>query len=198
MNITSIVVTIVTALFLSIGIVLFNNNTNDPTVPPEDMVACTMDALECPDGSYVGRTGPNCEFAACPSTDIPTPPSTSPGDEPVSSDDVMCTMDVRECRDGSFVGRVAPSCAFEACPDGNQPLNPVVIGGSETMCSPESKTADACIEIYAPVCASVQVECVTAPCEPVKQTFSNSCFACIEDRVLSYTEGACFGDEVSY
>ncbi len=28
-------------------------------------VACTMDAKQCPDGSYVGRTGPNCEFI-CP------------------------------------------------------------------------------------------------------------------------------------
>lgn len=27
---------------------------------------CTMDAKQCPDGSYVGRTGPNCAFAACP------------------------------------------------------------------------------------------------------------------------------------
>lgn len=29
-------------------------------------VACTMEAKVCPDGSTVGRTGPNCEFAACP------------------------------------------------------------------------------------------------------------------------------------
>lgn len=28
--------------------------------------ACTMEAKSCPDGSYVGRTGSNCEFAACP------------------------------------------------------------------------------------------------------------------------------------
>ena len=27
---------------------------------------CTMDAKICPDGSTVGRQGPNCEFAACP------------------------------------------------------------------------------------------------------------------------------------
>ena len=27
---------------------------------------CTMDAKMCPDGSYVGREGPDCEFAACP------------------------------------------------------------------------------------------------------------------------------------
>jgi hypothetical protein len=40
-------------------------------VPPalnenDGMTACTMDAKICPDGSSVGRTGPNCEFAPCP------------------------------------------------------------------------------------------------------------------------------------
>lgn len=30
-------------------------------------IACTADAKQCPDGSYVGRTGPNCEFV-CPTT----------------------------------------------------------------------------------------------------------------------------------
>ena len=29
-------------------------------------VACTMEAKLCPDGSSVGRQGPNCEFSACP------------------------------------------------------------------------------------------------------------------------------------
>ncbi len=29
-------------------------------------VACTEEAKICPDGSAVGRTGPKCEFAACP------------------------------------------------------------------------------------------------------------------------------------
>ncbi len=32
--------------------------------PPK---ACTQEAKLCPDGSSVGRTGPNCEFALCPS-----------------------------------------------------------------------------------------------------------------------------------
>jgi hypothetical protein len=27
--------------------------------------ACTMDAMQCPNGTYVGRTGPNCQFV-CP------------------------------------------------------------------------------------------------------------------------------------
>lgn len=38
---------------------------------------CTQEAKLCPDGSYVGRTGPQCEFTACPaptSTDQTTLP----------------------------------------------------------------------------------------------------------------------------
>jgi len=27
---------------------------------------CTLEAKQCPDGSYVGRKGPFCEFAPCP------------------------------------------------------------------------------------------------------------------------------------
>ena len=37
-----------------------------------DNVACTMEAKLCPDGSYVGRTGPNCEFAPCPDAEDET------------------------------------------------------------------------------------------------------------------------------
>ena len=33
-----------------------------------EKVACTMEAKLCPDGSYVSRTGPNCEFTPCPQT----------------------------------------------------------------------------------------------------------------------------------
>ena len=32
----------------------------------QGQTACTKEAKQCPDGSYVGRTGPNCEFATCP------------------------------------------------------------------------------------------------------------------------------------
>ncbi|UPA22680.1 hypothetical protein K8942_00500 [Candidatus Peribacteria bacterium] len=31
-----------------------------------DDIACAMEAKLCPDGSYVGRQGPRCEFAPCP------------------------------------------------------------------------------------------------------------------------------------
>ncbi|MDB5254325.1 MAG: hypothetical protein JWL80_391 [Parcubacteria group bacterium] len=39
-----------------------------PTGTSANPVACTMDAKICPDGSSVGRQGPKCEFAPCPTT----------------------------------------------------------------------------------------------------------------------------------
>jgi hypothetical protein len=53
----------ISALLLLTGAGCVSQNTkNTPTSP----VACTMEAKQCPDGSYVGRTGPKCEFSACP------------------------------------------------------------------------------------------------------------------------------------
>lgn len=37
-----------------------------PNAPDDNWVACTADAKICPDGTGVGRVGPNCEFAPCP------------------------------------------------------------------------------------------------------------------------------------
>jgi hypothetical protein len=37
--------------------------------------ACTMEAKICPDGSAVGRQGPNCEFADCPLAKMANPAS---------------------------------------------------------------------------------------------------------------------------
>ena len=59
--------------------------------------ACTEEAKQCPDGSYVTRTGPNCEFKACP-------------------DAVACTADAKQCPDGSYVSRTGPNCEFAPCP----------------------------------------------------------------------------------
>lgn len=47
-------------------------------------VACTMEAKICPDGSAVGRTGPNCAFAECP-----TPQAT--GTTPRAGDTITVT-----------------------------------------------------------------------------------------------------------
>jgi hypothetical protein len=48
-------------------VVVLSKNTATKT-------ACTMEAKLCPNGTSVGRTGPKCEFAACPTiTPTPTP-----------------------------------------------------------------------------------------------------------------------------
>lgn len=114
------------------------------------------------------------------------------GDDSQSNEDdfMACTMDAMQCPDGSYVGRSLPGCAFR-CP-GEQPPAP-----QEIVCTQEQKDNDVCIEIYAPVCAQVQVECVAAPCNPVPQTYPNGCFACSEDRVISYVDGSCEGGELT-
>ena len=40
--------------------------TDIPTPPDGSGVVCTMEVKQCPDGSYVGRVSPSCEFAPCP------------------------------------------------------------------------------------------------------------------------------------
>ena len=59
-----------------------------PTPTPQP-VACTMEAKQCPDGSYVGRTGPNCEFSACPTSE-PTPITNQDGKTCNGPDDASC------------------------------------------------------------------------------------------------------------
>ncbi|MCK5593900.1 MAG: hypothetical protein KAI18_01520 [Candidatus Aenigmarchaeota archaeon] len=58
-------------------------------------------------------------------------------------------------------------------------------------CTAEQRDVDACITLYEPVCATVNIQCITAPCNPIKETFSNSCFACRNPLVESYVPGEC-------
>lgn len=48
-------------------VLLFSNIASPKNTPNErDQVFCTMEAKQCSDGSYVGRSGPRCEFDPCP------------------------------------------------------------------------------------------------------------------------------------
>jgi len=58
-------------------------------------------------------------------------------------------------------------------------------------CDQDQRDAEFCIEIYEPVCAEVNVQCITTPCPPVLETFSNSCKACQNSLIESYTIGEC-------
>lgn len=63
---------IVILIVVGVGAFLYRNMMEQPGV---EEVACTMEAKVCPDGSSVGRQGPNCEFAACPAPNIEIPES---------------------------------------------------------------------------------------------------------------------------
>jgi hypothetical protein len=63
---------------------------------PEPQKFCTQDAMQCPDGSFVGRDpNNNCEFYPCENT---------------------CTKDAMQCPDGTIVGRDPNNnCEFYPC-----------------------------------------------------------------------------------
>lgn len=64
----------ITALLILGGILIIGSvlGSSYQFHQPPTQVACTMEAKQCSDGTYVGRTGPNCEFAACPGTQTQT------------------------------------------------------------------------------------------------------------------------------
>lgn len=65
----------IAAVVIGIGVYVAAFGMDASTPKPQ---ACTEEAKQCPDGSYVGRTGPNCEFAACPEVATTTPSNTPP------------------------------------------------------------------------------------------------------------------------
>lgn len=82
-TVTTLSKTVALIVFVSLPIIAFlfgmryqvmlsgANNVPAPSpivaLPTEEPIGCTMEAKICPDGSSVGRTGPNCEFEKCSS-----------------------------------------------------------------------------------------------------------------------------------
>jgi hypothetical protein len=76
---------------------------------------CTEEVKQCSDGSYVSRSGPNCEFAVCPNNDA-------------------------DCaKEGESIGAVVPDAKLRKCCDGLTPVVPKNIVGTQGICR---KTVD--------------------------------------------------------
>lgn len=74
---------------------------------------------------------------------------------------------------------------YRSSNSGENPIN------NSTLCAATTRPAGACIQIYQPVCGWFnpdKIQCIKYPCA---QTFSNSCEACMDSKVISYTEGEC-------
>jgi hypothetical protein len=93
---------------------------------------------------------------------------------------------------------------FEECAAAGNPIlksNPAqcVANGKTFMeetgqimtCLKDSRNAEACAQVFDPVCATVDIQCVKAPCDPVRQTFSSACEACMNPLVNTYASGEC-------
>lgn len=66
-SVQQLIAGIVLIIVVGAGAFVYRNMMERPLAPGGDEpVACTMEAKLCPDGTGVGRQGPNCEFAACP------------------------------------------------------------------------------------------------------------------------------------
>lgn len=68
-----LIVLLLSVVMLGGGFFIFQkysgSSSSKPIIIPSPtsyQIACPQDAKLCPDGSSVGRTGPNCEFTTCP------------------------------------------------------------------------------------------------------------------------------------
>ena len=154
-------------------------------------VACTEDAKICPDGTAVGRIPPNCEFAECPEETPKDATSTvTEGCDYEQEDKNYIGKSQEECSRIKFVCEPSMEYFSDECGCGCR-IKDNKGELSEHYCTPEQKKAEICIQIYQPVCGwfdSNQIQCTRYPCS---QTFSNSCFACSDEKVLYWTEGEC-------
>ena len=57
-------------IFIAAAVFVFASVVVSQNFFAEKSVYCTQEAKLCSDGSYVGRTGPNCEFSLCPKEDL--------------------------------------------------------------------------------------------------------------------------------
>jgi len=137
-----IIFTLISIIILLIGILIYTYTQNANQSPT--FTACTLEGKVCPDGSVVGRAGPNCEFAECPPSaetieddpdEVPTHQNTESVDnnqfrstleisEKNNYEEIVCPDDVKICPGGGHgtppfetsVRRMPPNCTFPSCP----------------------------------------------------------------------------------
>ncbi len=106
-------------LIALLGMFKFNvlSNIDGFDVDGNPVVICTDDAKGCPDGTIVGRTGPNCEFAECPGY-TPKEDFVPTKDNPTQAEKICINYTFSNCP-SSCVARCISSVCGEPDEEGN-------------------------------------------------------------------------------
>lgn len=144
---------------------------------------CPADAMICPDGTAVGRSGPDCTFDPCPGdTDGGSDSASTTGDPPVSCPPDLGYQEPSACpdEDGLPDYVIDPGCYAEC-----DPGDPSICG--DEICMP--------LEINPCICANDGTDCCgacsaeTALCVPVSS--GADCDAIVGMRFESVEELEC-------
>ncbi len=97
-NIFTFIFSALIVLLVVGAVYIYKSNTTKP-------VACTAEAKICPDGTSVGRVGPDCEFSPCPEITDETPtndPSLISEEEAKAIAEAQCIKGGESLSDGMY------------------------------------------------------------------------------------------------
>lgn len=82
-NVLLLIIVIIVLIDIGVYFAVSQQILKPLLVPTPNPIACTQEAKQCSDGSYVSRTGPNCEFAQCPISNPNPTPNPNPKPTPI-------------------------------------------------------------------------------------------------------------------
>lgn len=133
--------------------------------------ACTLEAKQCPDGSYVGRTGPNCEFKLCPAF--------KPAPTPAPATTLSCTSDA-DCPSANYSCQATQGYGT-VYPDNTQPSTTTITQGecklkAGNKCGSNNECL-ASLVCHAGLCAESVSNLCSGPSDPI----CSQGYQCIQD-----------------
>jgi hypothetical protein len=139
---------VVVLLIIAGGFYFYQRNSSN------QRQVCTLEAKICPDGIAVGRSGPNCEFAACPAIsgaakaciDSGGTATTTSCCNSISDFPNSCISNICECLPGDVKNIKTCDCGKGKCFNGGECVAPnlnITIYCTNRNCAPEEVMAGA-------------------------------------------------------
>lgn len=127
----------------------------------QNPVACTLEAKICPDGSYVGRIAPSCEFAPCPSVECSCPEGYVPDGETCTPE---CYYSIPKCLKPSLscnaTCQYIDDCVPAECCHPSSCINRAYKGVCNLACT---ESCEGPLDCGAGSCGCISGRCVVVP-----------------------------------